>query len=414
LKILTDIMNKYNQKLGDFVIINPESMGKDYPYTEIEYVEISSIGSGTLEGTNITSVENAPSRAKRIVKHGDTILSTVRPNRRSFLFIKQPPKNMIVSTGFAVLRPSKELDPRYLYCLIRQQKFTDYLANNAKGAAYPAVDSDTIKRAELFIPPLLTQQKIASILSAYDDLIENNTRRIHILEDMAQAIYREWFVHFRFPGHEDVKLVGSELGMTPEGWNIVEAGNRFIVLLGGTPSTKVDKYWQNGTVAWINSSKVNEFRVIDETEFITEEALSNSSAKLLPKRSTLIAITGATLGQVSLLEIEAAANQSIVGVYDNEGYFGEYLYLKFCEIIEKLIGKASGSAQQHINKGVVADTQLLIPNKPVISKFRIIIRPYFDLVVNLMYKNKNLRLTRDLLLPRLISGELDVRNLNVG
>ena len=106
--------------------------------------------------------------------------------------------------------------------MINYQAFTDYLTNRAKGAAYPAVDTEIISNAEIPLPPLSTQQKIASVLSAYDNLIENNTRRIQILEEMAQRIYKEWFVDFKYPGHEDDELVDSELGMIPEGWKIIK------------------------------------------------------------------------------------------------------------------------------------------------------------------------------------------------
>lgn len=205
-------------RLDEVALINPESVGKSYPHKAIQYIDISSVGSGTLSETALYRLSEAPSRAKRLVKHGDTILSTVRPNRRSFLFIKSPAPNLVVSTGFAVLRQTNRIDARFLYYAVTNPAFTDYLAANMKGAAYPAVDTETIARATIALPPLAVQRKIAAILSAYDDLIENNTRRIQILEEMAQTIYREWFVKFRFPGHENVTMVDSELGPVPEGW----------------------------------------------------------------------------------------------------------------------------------------------------------------------------------------------------
>ncbi len=204
--------------VGNVVDINPDSIGKSFPFEEIEYIDISSVGTGTITGTTRLSLSDAPSRAKRSVKHGDTILATVRPNLRSFYFIKNPSPNTVVSTGFAVLRARDSIDKRYLYYSVTSQAFTDYLSANVKGAAYPAVDTETISRGKIYFPSLATQHKIASILSAYDDLIENNLKRIKILEEMAQMIYREWFVNFRFPGHEKVKVVKSELGMIPEGW----------------------------------------------------------------------------------------------------------------------------------------------------------------------------------------------------
>ena len=140
--------------LGAVVSINPDSVGKDFRFETIKYIYITSVGSGTLNGLSEIKFSQAPSRAKRLVNNGDTILSTVRPNRRSFLYVKNPELNIVVSTGFAVLRATDKIDSRYLYYTVTHQAFTDYLTNNAKGAAYPAVDADTIGRAEIWLPPL--------------------------------------------------------------------------------------------------------------------------------------------------------------------------------------------------------------------------------------------------------------------
>lgn len=260
-------------------------------------------------------------------------------------------------------------------------------------------------------PPLPEQQKIAGILAAYDDLIENNTRRIQILEQMAQSIYWEWFVHFRFPGHEKDMLVESPLGKIPQGWDVVRISERFKTVLGGTPSRKKPEFWTDGTVPWINSGKINELRIIDASELITRDAFSKSATKLMPRRTTVLAITGATLGQVSLLEIEACANQSVVGIVDSSGIYSEYLYLKTKEVIGELVNHASGGAQQHINKEVVNEFKIVLPPEPLVIRFNKFCKPFFDLLVNKLRQNANLRSTRDLLLPKLISGELSVDNV---
>lgn len=214
-------------KFGDIAIVNPESIGKNFKFEEIQYIDISSVGTGVAEKPQVLSAKDAPSRARRLVADGDTILSTVRPNRRSFLFIKNPAENTVVSTGFAVIRSKPVSDSRFVYYLISQQEFTDYLAKNAKGSAYPAVDEKIITDADVYFPNLQTQVRIASVLSAYDDLIENNEKRIKVLEEMASRLYTEWFVKFKFPGHEKVKMVdsGAEFGMIPEGWDVRSVGS---------------------------------------------------------------------------------------------------------------------------------------------------------------------------------------------
>ena len=159
-------------RLGDVTSINPESICKNYPYKDINYIDISSVGIGTIHGSKNLSINDAPSRAKRIIKHGDIVLSTVRPNRRSFAFIENPKRNTIVSTGFAVLRAKDQINQRYLYYSISNKSFTDYLVKRAKGSAYPAVDNDIISNAKLLLPKIAVQKKIASVLSTYDKLIK--------------------------------------------------------------------------------------------------------------------------------------------------------------------------------------------------------------------------------------------------
>lgn len=400
-------------RLKDIAELNPYKIDKNLKFETIEYLDITSVGTGCIKKPKKIKINIAPSRAKRLVKDENIILSTVRPNRRSFYYFKNAKENLVVSTGFAVLQAKKRVLPRLLYYLINDYKFTEYLTRNTKGSAYPAIDEEILSNATMYIPKdLKYQNKIISILSAYDELIENNNRRIEILEEIAETIYKEWFVHFQFPGYEKVKMVDSEIGKIPEGWRIYKISEKFTTVLGGTPSRNKPEYW-NGNIQWVNSGKVNELRIIDESEFITELGLKESSTKIMPKRTTVVAITGATLGQVSLLEIETCANQSVVGIYDQEHFYDEYIYLKMCEIIKGIIVKSSGGAHQHINKNIINSEKILVPSIEIVDKFNKYIRPIFDLIRSLLIKNEHLKNTRDLLLPKLISGTIDVSDLDI-
>ena len=352
------------------------------------------------------NVEKWCTKPLKVAKKND-VLMTVRAPVGDLNIAKE---ECIIGRGLCGLR-SKLNNGRFLYYLLKGNN--NYITSFGSGAVYEAINKDSVENLVFNIPDELTQQKISSILSAYDDLIENNTRRIQILEEMAQRIYKEWFVDFRFPGHEEIKFIDSELGKIPEGWEVIEVGKKFSTVLGGTPARVKDEYWKGGKIPWINSSKVNELRIIDESEFITELGLQKSSTKMMPKRTTVVAITGATLGQISMLEIEACANQSVIGIYDTKHLFNEYIYFKFCEIIDNVISKAGGGAQQHINKEIINTEKIVIPSRDIILKFNQIILPICELIKNLLLKNKNLHQTRDLLLPKLISGELDVSDLDI-
>ncbi|MCL6559049.1 MAG: restriction endonuclease subunit S [Firmicutes bacterium] len=184
-------------RLGDVCLINPEKRGPDWPYKVMEYIDISSVGTGVLnQKPEVIAVQDAPSRAQRLVQNGDVIVSTVRPNRRSFLFLKDPKPNTVVSTGFAVLRSTDKIDPRFLYYVISTQDFTDYLEAHTEGSAYPAVSVEIFEEARIGLPPLPEQRAIAHILGTLDDKIELNRRMNETLEAIARAIFKSWFVDF--------------------------------------------------------------------------------------------------------------------------------------------------------------------------------------------------------------------------
>lgn len=308
------------------------------------------------------------------------------------------------------IKEFKGNNPKYIYYFLQ----TIHLEKFNAGAGVPTLNRNHLDNYDILIHEAIDQTKVASILSNYDDLIENNTKCIQLLEKTAKLIYDEWFVKFKFPDHEKVKMVyNQELKKKiPEGWHVKTIGDIFDVVLGGTPSRSKEEYW-GGKIPWVNSGKVNELRIINESEMISELGLKKSATKIMPKRTTLLAITGATLGQVSITEIEVCANQSVVGIYDKNKLFSEYLYLKIKELIQEIIMKAGGGAQQHINKEIVSQTVLALPNNELIIQFNKIIRPLFDEIVNLMFKNQNLSKTRDLLLPKLINGDIDVSELDI-
>lgn len=266
---------------------------------------------------------------------------------------------------------------------------------------------------EIILPESKAQTQIASVISSYDDLIENNEKRIKALEEMAKLLYTEWFVKFKFPGHEKVKMVDSctEYGMIPQGWEVAKVGDKFLTILGGTPSRNKSEYWENGNIPWINSGTVNNLRITEESELITKNALEKSATKIMPKRTTLLAITGATLGQVSLTEIECCANQSVVGIHDKEGLLNEYVYLRIKNEIKSIIALAGGGAQQHINKDIINNKDFLIPEEKLIKKFSRLIVPLFDEISALIFSNKNLSQIRDLIIPQLVTGRRELKKL---
>lgn len=303
--------------------------------------------------------------------------------------------------------PCDDFDTLFLYYLLKTKR--SLLFNlGSMGVRTPIVNKSTFSSIELKVPSLSVQRRISSVLSTYDDLIENNTRRIEILDEIARRLYEEWFVKFHFPGHEGTTFIETEKGQLPEGWEVSTIGQNFRTVLGGTPSRKKPEYWDTGDVPWIGSGKANELRILSPSEYITKEGLRRSATKMMPTGTTVLAITGATLGQVSMLLEPMCANQSVVGIIDEDGSAQEFLYRQVCYRIMEIINHASGGAQQHINKEVVKSAPYLVPSENILDAYNALAIPVGKQIGNLLKKNANLRAQRDLLLPKLISGQIDV------
>jgi type I restriction enzyme S subunit len=185
-------------KLGDCITVNERNITKDYSQNEIEYIDIASVSVGRLEGTSKYQLNNAPSRARRIVQNGDTIWSTVRPNRKSYLFISNPKDNLVVSTGFAVLTP-KTIPPTFLYFFSITDKFVNYLVSNAEGSAYPAVSADRFLETELSMPPKKMLAEFEEIVNPILSKIAKNEMENHALTEI-----RDWLLPMLMNGQVTV------------------------------------------------------------------------------------------------------------------------------------------------------------------------------------------------------------------
>ena len=311
----------------------------------------------------------------------------------------------VVHNNCFTVTPNEEsvLARDYLFYLLQNKDFYDKANSLARGAAQPDLPHTLFNSIEILYPSIQTQHSIATILSRYDSLIENYQKQIKLLEEAAQRLYKEWFVDLHFPGHENTKIVDG----VPEGWEYRKIGDVYKTVLGGTPSRAKSNYW-GGDIPWINSGEINKLRIIQASEMITQEGYDNSSTKLMPVHTTILAITGATLGQVSYTEIETCANQSVVGIIDETNQTNEYLYLYINDNILSIVNKATGGAQQHINKDIVNDYNILIPVQSVLALFKERTTPLFKLIKDYLNSIQSLTEARDRLLPRLMSGDIKV------
>lgn len=304
------------------------------------------------------------------------------------------------------IKPSQNYHLKFLYYLLKNLKL-DKLNSDS---AVPGLNRDNAYSQTFYLPPLDEQRKIAGVLSALDDKIELNNKINRNLEAQAQAIFKSWFIDFE--PFKNGKFIDSELGKIPEGWSIDRLGSVCECVLGGTPSRSHKEYW-GGNIPWINSGKTNEFRVISPSEFISDEALKKSATKFLPKKTTILAITGATLGKVSLLEIGACANQSVVGILENDDLPYEYIYRYISHNIEKIISHQTGGAQQHINKDNIKNFHIILPPKFELKRYKMLVEHLYNEITTLVFQSRFLSQLRDTLLPKLMSGEIDISDIAV-
>ncbi|WP_210772629.1 restriction endonuclease subunit S [Panacagrimonas perspica] len=317
----------------------------------------------------------------------------------------------IISNKQLKLRPDAAVaDPLYLFYYFASPQMVAHIRNRAIGAAVPGINLGILKALEVVLPPPRDQRRIASILSAYDDLIENNTRRIAILEEMARRIHEEWFVRFRFPGYENVRMVESELGLVPEEWDFTTLGAVCAYINRGL----APKYDEDAPGLVINQKCIRNQRLS------LSEARRQSKAvpkdKLVLVGDVLINSTGVgTLGRVAQVmePLESCTVDTHVSIVRpsrdmDHDFFGSALLSKQPHFEAQGVGS---TGQTELSRGRIAETAILLPPKPLRDQFGKLVKPMRQLAVRLQVKNANLRATRDLLLPKLISGELDVSAL---
>lgn len=385
-------------ELSSICEINKHNIKNTFPYSEITYLDISSVGSGNADFNNVIPLKEAPSRAKRLVKKGDTIIATVRPGNQCFYYLENFPANTVASTGFAVVSAKKEkVSERFLYYLISQPSFIAYLVSIEKGANYPAVTANDIERAKVVIPPLPTQRKIASILSAYDDLIENNLKRIKLLEEKAQLMYEEWFVRMRFPGYENVQI-DEESGL-PEGWEKRNLNDTCFLIMGQSPKSSFYNNEMKG-LPFHQGVKDYGFR------FPTNSTWSTEGNRVATEGSILFSVR-APVGRLNVAIEELILGRGLAAINHKEGH-NSFLFYQLQSIFYKDNLMGGGAIFNSVTKKDVEGIKILIPTKKILRTFDEYATDIDSLIKNLSKQNAALIEARDVLLPRLMTGLIDV------
>ena len=306
--------------------------------------------------------------------------------------------------------PNEKIDANFLYYALSTRRDELLSLGAATGVRTPILNKSAFSDLPISVPPLKMQRKAAAVLSAYDDLIENNTRRIALLEEMARLLYREWFVRFRFPGHESVRLVDSPLGPIPEGWEVVRLGQ-----VADVNAETVKRGEEPEEIDYIDITSVSTGQINEIKHFAFDDAPGR--ARRVVRHSDIIWSTVRPNRKSYCLILNPSPNLIVsTGFAVISARQAPYTYLYHALTTDEFVGylanRATGSAYPAVLASDFEDADLLLPPRSISEAFHGIVTSMFDQRENLARKNSILRRTRDLLLPRLVAGTMDVSNLD--
>ena len=372
-------------------------------------IRTPNVGRGRLmlEGVNRVSENVYAEWTKRAIPEpGDLIMAREAPAGN--VAIIREGQTVCLGQRTVHLRPDHDkVDPNFLcYYLLAPRQQGALLAGET-GATARHVNMRDIRRLKLgSLPTVPTQQKLGQIIAAYDDLIANNRRRIALLEEAARLLYREWFVHFRFPGHEHVNIIDG----LPVGWDRRTFDDVCDAVGGGTPKTSKPEYWNDGHIPWFTPTDITRnscLALLDSATKITEAGLRGSSAKILPA-GTVLMTSRASVGFFGVIEAPSCTNQGFISVVPHVARTRMYLLHNLIHRVEEVRSHAGGATYKEINKGRFKALPIVLPEGMLLREFEEQASTLHEQVRNHHKSIQKLAEARNLLLPRLMNGEIAV------
>ena len=372
------------------------------------FLGIRNVGeSGQLDFSEIRHISEAeyPRWIKRVEPHAGDIVFSYEATLNRYAMIP-PGFRGCLGRRMALIRPDEsKVSGRFLFYYFFGREWREVIAQNTLiGSTVDRIPIAKFPDFPVTMPPLQTQRKVADILSAYDDLIENNLQRIKILEEMAQNFYREWFVKFRFPGYQDARFVDSHVGSLPEGWQSGNLGEACHLMMGQSPKSE---FYNSTGVGLPFHQGVTEFG----DRFPSERIYCTTDGRIAEKGDILFSVR-APVGRINIARSRMVIGRGLSAIRHKDGcqWFAFHL-LKEQFQEEDTIG--GGTIFKSVTKKDMETVPFLHPELSVTQRFEGVVEPTEQQIDNLTQRNKVLRQTRDLLLPKLISGELDVSDLDI-
>lgn len=376
-------MKWITEEFNDFIKLN---RGFDLPNDKIKEGPYPVVASTDIKAHHYTFKVKAPG----VVTGRSGSLGTVQYVKKDF---------WPLNTSLYV-KDFKGNDSSFVYYYLK----TMHLELYNSGVGVPTLNQNHLHRIKVVVPESTADQKrIATILSHYDDLIEINKRRIALLEKSARELYKEWFVRMRFPGWKNI----DEKDL-PANWKVLRIDDIYETGSGGTPKTG-NKIYYNGNINWLRTGELDDSFIFETEIKISEDGLENSSAKMYHRHDVVIAMYGATIGKLGILTGNTSVNQACcVLTPKNSFYDYAFIYLSLIEYRHELIHQRMGAAQQNISQETIRKFKLKFPPLEIMAAFNQKAHPIFDAIEVILRENQILSLQRDRLLPRLMSGQLEV------
>ena len=355
---------------------------------------------------------------KKTFQKNDILYSEIRPANKRFAYIDFDPIDYIASTKLMVIRHNEKILPQYLFYILKSQTIIEELQMLAesRSGTFPQITFSEVANIEIKLPPIEQQRRILGVLKSLDDKIEVNRRINENLEQQAQALFKSWFVDFE--PFKNGEFVESELGMIPKGWRVGTLGEYCRVRSGfafkstwwtneGVPVIKIKNITDNGNLEMLDCSFVSKEHAALAKEFQTTEG------------DLLIAMTGATIGKFCIVHDNSkyCVNQRVGKFFLGNEPLQKlpfiYLNLRQSSVHDEIINRGQGSAQPNISGGDIETLKVVIAPDVVISNFNVMLYPSFKKMISNQQESRRLAELRDTLLPKLMSGELKVTNMDL-